>query len=970
MSENFWSEDSRYGLIHRSKANNSTCLLVFVHGLFGNCRGTWRQMPEWVLERCGCDIDVVSFDYPSQWWQRTSVSQAADDLRTLLEIEFVGHRQVLFVTHSTGGLVVKQMLKQSFLTLKEEITQQESTIASSNSIWLRSRRVINIAVPHSGGSPFITGLLKVVYLSIYPLLWPFFRLIRFVSQGKKDWGKNDLLTVLRWKNPWLLALEKTFVEQLQLALKADMPSPVVHDIFAKSDLSVPIKEITSEREIYFRGTHGSVKVPRQSADPIVTIVSDIVRRYSADSLLALIDHLLGRIAEVNKLTGVENLIGNDTNTASIGADSERILGGTQEETRDQVVAKVHVGGERPQQIAIVGGAGVGKSTVVRMIAWRLGTDYLAQPGPRSPIPLLLPLQQVNIPTDGQDALSWDYLWNWWEDWIRNLYPDLLGFDLQLELLFRTRAVTVIFDGLDDFLVNHPSYGLSSIVAMLRSVTKRYTDNPRFSIVVAIRSGFHGLQRLATTSGDIYEVRHLTPRQAQHLFPTCKRWLLHVPNTELLELVLTPLILSHFEPDSDFETRKMTQNSIMEQTLRTIVGRSNLVGIRVHRGLVAEIEHILIALVLIAWLFFRENRGEIEVTTLAQEALEVSKRWEKALENQSQSDNVQVLLTGFHLLQDSNACVAILQRTVFVSTGMKSVRFAHRSWLEFLLSEYFARCIKFGYVEDFGVTAFNSHIYRMAGESFQGQILSEDCVQNILGVWRNSQNTYISGNLIAFLAWTQTSVDARGIQLLVDALPEYEPLSRVVLIAGFGYRVLSDMPDDLSAGDFRRALFPKLNLFANPQTSPVDDTITSSLAWCYQKAFAVRFGMSQPEIKWPTINFDDAHTHKALPMICTVKDGQLVLDARSRSLQLAFLTPVVDALSDPNLAIRALHYLYYLIVARKHGVHVFELSQELPQLLVPGCPFEKVIESFTLVPEVLQLYRLYQNIHQQLEAGKL
>jgi len=179
-----------------------------------------------------------------------------------------------------------------------------------------------------------------------------------------------------------------------------------------------------------------------------------------------------------------------------------------------------------------------------------------------------------------------------------------------------------------------------------------------------------------------------------------------------------------------------------------------------------------------------------------------------------------------------------------------------------------------------------------------------------------------------------------------------------------------MPDDLSAGDFRRALFPKLNLFANPQTSPVDDTITSSLAWCYQKAFAVRFGMSQPEIKWPTINFDDAHTHKALPMICTVKDGQLVLDARSRSLQLAFLTPVVDALSDPNLAIRALHYLYYLIVARKHGVHVFELSQELPQLLVPGCPFEKVIESFTLVPEVLQLYRLYQNIHQQLEAGKL
>ena len=236
----------------------------------------------------------------------------------------------------------------------------------------------------------------------------------------------------------------------------------------------------------------------------------------------------------------------------------------------------------------------------------------------------------------------------------------------------------------------------------------------------------------------------------------------------------------------------------------------------------------------------------------QEALEVCNSWEKALENQSKSDEAQVLLSGFGLLQDTNACSAILQRTVFVSTGMESVRFAHRSWLEFLLSEYFARCIKFGNVDDFGVTAFNAHIYRMAGEAFQGDILGEECVQKILGVWRNSKNTYVSGNLIAFLAWTHTSVDARAIQLLVDALPEYGPLSRVVLIAGFGYRVLSDGSDDLSSGDLRRALFPKLALFADPLTSPVDDPITSSLAWCYQKAFAVRFGMPQPEIPWPRL----------------------------------------------------------------------------------------------------------------------
>ncbi len=79
-------------------------------------------------------------------------------------------------------------------------------------------------------------------------------------------------------------------------------------------------------------------------------------------------------------------------------------------------------------------------------------------------------------------------------------------------------------------------------------------------------------------------------------------------------------------------------------------------------------------------------------------------------------------------------------------------------------------------------------------------------------------------------------------------------------------------------------------------------------------------------------------------------------------------PILDAYHDPELAIRALHYLCYLVLARKHGVHVFELSQELPQLLKPAGAFEKVVESFTLVPEVLELYRECQVIHAALDAG--
>ncbi len=181
-------------------------------------------------------------------------------------------------------------------------------------------------------------------------------------------------------------------------------------------------------------------------------------------------------------------------------------------------------------------------------------------------------------------------------------------------------------------------------------------------------------------------------------------------------------------------------------------------------------------------------------------------------------------------------------------------------------------------------------------------------------------------------------------------------------------MLRNSDSDRSLVDIRRALLPKLRLFADPDTIPVVDPVACSLAWCYQKAFAGLFGSTPPEVPWPRIGFADSETEAALPMICSVSNGKTVLDARSRSLQLAFLVPILDAYQDPRLAIRAIHYLYYLVVARKHGVHVFELSQELPRLLRPGGSFEKVAESFTVVPEVLELYRECQAVHAELEAG--
>jgi len=418
MSTDFWTSSSQYGLVHRAAdpPANPEALVVFVHGLFGNCRRTWGRMPQWVLEAAGLDIDVVSFSYPSRPWERD--------------------------------------------------------------------------------------------LAFYPLMAPILSSVRFVTQGRRDWGRNEIIPALRWQNPWLLRLEREFLEAIEGARARDLPTPVVHDIFAKSDLSVPVQVLDQHRDIYFRGTHGSVKVPRRPSTPIVSIVAGFVRRYGSDSALPVVERVLGRVAEVNRVAGTSTLIRRVAGEAGardrpVSTANAASLG-TQEDICALVFTRLIEGSERPRQIVITGVAGV-------------------------------------YPTSRTYDVGW------------------------LEGVFRTRAVTVILDGVDDFLVNHPTIGLSYVVDTLRGAVGRYRDNPGFAVVASVRSGLHGLERLASNPPDVVEVLRLSVAQAERTFPTCRRWLAQVSDLRVLDLVLTPLILSSFEPecDSELDRRSFTAGSIMD-----------------------------------------------------------------------------------------------------------------------------------------------------------------------------------------------------------------------------------------------------------------------------------------------------------------------------------------------------------------------------------------------------------------------
>jgi pimeloyl-ACP methyl ester carboxylesterase len=126
--------------------------VVFVHGLGGDAAHTWQSgndadsfWPRW-LGQDFPEIGIWTLGYAASAsaWQAQSMP-LADRGNAVLEqlyAEGLGKRPLVFITHSMGGIVVKQLLRHadSFGVKRwEEIAQA-------------TRSVIFIATPHSGAN--------------------------------------------------------------------------------------------------------------------------------------------------------------------------------------------------------------------------------------------------------------------------------------------------------------------------------------------------------------------------------------------------------------------------------------------------------------------------------------------------------------------------------------------------------------------------------------------------------------------------------------------------------------------------------------------------------------------------------------------------------------------------------------------------------------------------------------------------
>ena len=140
--------------------------VVFVHGLGGGPEETWQGnskdpqtlWPRWLYDDLNGDspdarppVNVWSLGYPAETFRmlffsknrNDSMPQRARNLTDILINAEIADRPVLFVTHSLGGIMVKQMLRSS---VDAKQTSTSAKLATS------TRLVLFLATPHTGSS--------------------------------------------------------------------------------------------------------------------------------------------------------------------------------------------------------------------------------------------------------------------------------------------------------------------------------------------------------------------------------------------------------------------------------------------------------------------------------------------------------------------------------------------------------------------------------------------------------------------------------------------------------------------------------------------------------------------------------------------------------------------------------------------------------------------------------------------------
>lgn len=127
--------------------------IIFVHGLTGDPQESWTSKdtngvehfwPSWLHDEFN-NACIYTIGYPTGFFKKWATKELdmyekAEHLLELAANEEIGEKPIVFVAHSLGGILTKQILRAS----------KQSTNADWKKVWERTRLVTFLATPHTG----------------------------------------------------------------------------------------------------------------------------------------------------------------------------------------------------------------------------------------------------------------------------------------------------------------------------------------------------------------------------------------------------------------------------------------------------------------------------------------------------------------------------------------------------------------------------------------------------------------------------------------------------------------------------------------------------------------------------------------------------------------------------------------------------------------------------------------------------
>ena len=417
-------------------------VVLWVHGWNGNSRSTWRTLAPYTHFLLGDEFDFHSFHYPAGLLHKASYHSAAKSLEDYIGNHLSGYEHVHVVAHSTGGLVIRQVILK---TLQKKGEDTPPAVALKN-----FASIINIGVPHHGISatttigatlaPFLylgfCGLLAlglhrlipqlqhfthvdvsaswqallltreawasalIVAIFFLPVLFWVTRLAQIIFDAilkrriyRPIIGLNRIAWELAWPRRWLKKQDRRALKKMNAA------GVINHDLVGELDQVVrqihqgaqaphwhlkPSDVRTRIRWLPF-GHVKSLQVTCEE-EPIVTTISDNIlnARLLRDTILPLCQTTQAVIANLNHLLKTPALLDDGVIMAPAYAyDSRRTFPaawlGDQQKVADELLRRLLTPATTPQRpIIVTGAAGIGKSAVLRHLADRLALNRQQQ----------------------------------------------------------------------------------------------------------------------------------------------------------------------------------------------------------------------------------------------------------------------------------------------------------------------------------------------------------------------------------------------------------------------------------------------------------------------------------------------------------------------------------------------------------------------------------------------------------------